>query len=424
MAILTNPLNIKKDGTIYACKCYTTKDEATPTTITGGSCYELKNNNTICYVGLYPTSVSGGNYHTPLKIKKGGVEYYVETQVVNTYTVTITQSSNQTIKVTCNGSTYTSTFTAPVGSAYTVTVTPSTGYTAGKPSSASGYVNSNITITASAASKKTYTVTITQSTGQTIKVVCNGTTYTSTFTANYGDTWTASLTASTGYNVGTLEATSGTITGATTIKAKTNATIKKFTVTITQSANQTITVVCGGITYTSTFTANYGSTYTASVTASTGYTAGTISSSSGTITSNITISATTATQSGQTYQLTVASRGSGNPNSAQPFMYGLGLVELNSVQYGSINPTTFLGQTIRYLRTGVVSIQGNIIQKNFSVGGISGYDTIYVTINSTKYALSWAGSYYQLTDSATVDTIATYFTNHLNNTVEVKISLT
>ena len=295
MAVLTNPFNIKKNGTVYACKCYTTTAEATPTTITGGSYWEIKNNNTVCYIGLYPTSVSGGSYHTPLKIKKNNVEYYVETQVVNTYTVTITQSANQTIKVTCNGSTYTSTFTAPVGASYTVTVTPATGYTAGTPSSSSGYVNSNITISANSATKKTYTVTITQTTGQTITVTCGGKNYTGNFTANYGDTWTASLTASTGYNVGTLEATSGTITGATTIKAKTNASLKKFTVTITQSANQTIKVTCGGTTYTSTFTANYGTTYTVTITPDTNYNAGTLNKTSGTVTANVTISATSAT---------------------------------------------------------------------------------------------------------------------------------
>lgn len=294
MAVLTNPFNIKKNGTVYACKCYTTTAEATPTTITGGSYWEIKNNNTVCYIGLYPTSVSGGSYHTPLKIKKNNVEYYVETQVVNTYTVTITQSANQTIKVTCNGSTYTSTFTAPVGASYTVTVTPATGYTAGTPSSSSGYVNSNITISANSATKKTYTVTITQTTGQTITVTCGGKDYTGNFTANHGDTWTAKLTASTGYNVGTLEATSGTITGATTIKAKTNATLKKFTVTITQSANQTIKVTCGGTTYTSSFTANYGSTYTVTVTPATDYKAGTPNVTSGTVTANVSISATSA----------------------------------------------------------------------------------------------------------------------------------
>jgi len=294
MAILTNPLHLKYGDIVYECLCYTTQDEATPMTIPGGSCWELRNNNTVCYVGLWPTSVSGGVYHTPLKTRKGGIEYYVETQVVNTFEVTIVQSANQTITVTCNGIVYTSSFTAPAGGAYSVTVTPVTGYTAGSPSSSSGYVNSNLTITASAASKKTYLVTITQSSNQTIKVVCDGTTYTSSFTANHGDTWTATVTPSTGYNAGTLSATGGTVTGAVTIKASA-ATIKTFTVTITQSSNQTIKVVCGGTTYTSSFTANYGATWTATVTPSNGYKAGTLSpGSSGTVTTAVAIKASAA----------------------------------------------------------------------------------------------------------------------------------
>ena len=44
----------------------------------------------------------------------------------------------------------------------------------------------------------------------------------------------------------------------------------EVTVTIVQSANQTITVICNGNSYTSTFTAEAGSTYTASISASTG----------------------------------------------------------------------------------------------------------------------------------------------------------
>lgn len=75
------------------------------------------------------------------------------------------------------------------------------------------------------------------------------------------------------------------------------------TVTIVQSANQTITVICSGNSYTSTFTAKAGSTYTASISASTGYNAGTLSSTSGTLTDNITISATAATLKTYTYTI-------------------------------------------------------------------------------------------------------------------------
>lgn len=232
MAELTNRLHLKSDSTVTECICYTTIDEATPKTVTGGSTWEIKNNNTVCYLGLVPSNLSGKTgFDTPLKIKKSGTEYVVQSKVLNYFTVTIVQSDNQTIRVVCNGTTYTSSFQALAGSSYTVTVVPTTGYTAGSPSSSSGYVNSNLTITASPASKASYLVTIVQSAHQTITVTCNGVNYTSNFTANYGDTWTANILASSGYRPGTLSATSGTITGAVTISA-TAATIIQYMVTL------------------------------------------------------------------------------------------------------------------------------------------------------------------------------------------------
>lgn len=237
MAELTNRLHLKSDSTVTECICYTTIDEATPKTVTGGSTWEIKNNNTVCYLGLIPSNLSGKTgFDTPLKIKKGGVEYLVQSKVLNYFTVTITQSSNQTIQVVCNGNTYTSSFQALAGSSYTVTVVPATGYTAGSPSSSSGYVNSNLTISASPASKASYLVTIVQSAHQIITVTCNGVNYTSNFTANYGDTWTATILASFGYRHGTLSATSGTITGAVTVSA-TAATIIQYMVTLNTVAN-------------------------------------------------------------------------------------------------------------------------------------------------------------------------------------------
>lgn len=83
--------------------------------------------------------------------------------------------------------------------------------------------------------------------------------------------------------------------------AITNAEIEElwaYTVTITQSANQTITVTAGGVAHTSTFTAQPGTTWTATIVADEGYNAGTLSATSGTLTDNITISATSAYERG------------------------------------------------------------------------------------------------------------------------------
>lgn len=120
-------------------------------------------------------------------------------------------------------------------------------------------------------SEVTVTVTIVQSANQTITVICNGNSYTSTFTAKAGSTYTASISASTGYNAGTLSSTSGTLTDNITISA-TAATLKTYTYTINQPTGGTITVTVDGVAYTSTFTVQHGKTASNWCTPNSGYT--------------------------------------------------------------------------------------------------------------------------------------------------------
>lgn len=120
-------------------------------------------------------------------------------------------------------------------------------------------------------SEVTVTVTIVQSANQTITVICNGNSYTSTFTAEAGSTYTASISASTGYNAGTLSSTSGTLTDNITISA-TAATLKTYTYTINQPTGGTITVIVDGVAYTSTFTVQHGKTASNWCTPNSGYT--------------------------------------------------------------------------------------------------------------------------------------------------------
>lgn len=121
-----------------------------------------------------------------------------------TVTVTIVQSANQTITVICNGNSYTSTFTAEVGSTYTASISASTGYNAGTLSSTSGTLTDNITISATAATLKTYTYTINQPTGGTITVIVDGVAYTSTFTVQHGKTASNLCTPNSGYTFKTF----------------------------------------------------------------------------------------------------------------------------------------------------------------------------------------------------------------------------
>lgn len=65
-----------------------------------------------------------------------------------------------------------------------------------------------------------FTLSIEQTPHQTITVTTSdGVKHTSSFRVKYGETWTATIEAEIGYIVGTLEATSGTVKGATTVKA-------------------------------------------------------------------------------------------------------------------------------------------------------------------------------------------------------------
>lgn len=143
------------------------------------------------------------------KVKKmyigvNGVARLCYTSEVTVVTVTIVQSANQTITVICNGNSYTSTFTAEVGSTYTASISANTGYNAGTLSSTSGTLTDNITISATAATLKTYTYTINQPTGGTITVTVDGVAYTSTFTVQHGKTASNLCTPNSGYTFKTF----------------------------------------------------------------------------------------------------------------------------------------------------------------------------------------------------------------------------
>lgn len=86
-----------------------------------------------------------------------------------------------------------------------------------------------------------FTVTINQSPNQTITVTYNGQEYTNSFVASYGSKYTVSISPKNGYIAGTLNHTSGIITDNIIISA-TAATLKKYTITVTQPTNGKITI--------------------------------------------------------------------------------------------------------------------------------------------------------------------------------------
>ena len=247
----------------------------------------------------------------------------------------ITQVANQTIKVEDGYGTAISTGTLlPMNTFLVLYTTPtSDGYNPGKPT-VNGSSNlrphqggggrfiytitqadieaGRFTISANAATKQTFTFYINQSDHQTITVTCNGVAHTSTFSATYGDKWTATITPDTGYNAGTLSATSGTITSVVTISA-TAAAIKTFTLSFGATTNQTYTATVSGSTKAATssatsYTVNYGTTYSVAYTANSATAAYTYTASSavsGTVTNTTSIPAKTASASLRYYTLTV-----------------------------------------------------------------------------------------------------------------------
>ena len=140
-----------------------------------------------------------------------------------------------------------------------------------------------------------YRINITQVPNQTIVVTYNGIDFTEPFDLPDGSEYTVRLVPNTGYDAGVLNITSGTIDGEDVDITATAAKKKKFTVTITQSANQTIHVMHKGVDKTSTFTAEYGDEIDISITPNTGYNAGTVTPKGKvTVTSNVSVSATAA----------------------------------------------------------------------------------------------------------------------------------
>ena len=318
----------KTNGASGTCALYTSKADCA-----GYSTINLEVDGTNVYAGL-GTSLTANNA-SGIRIQKNGSTTKYAILKWTQAAMNITQVANQTIKVEDEYGTAISTGTLlPMNTFLVLYTTPtSDGYKPGKPT-VNGSSNlrphqggggrliytitqadieaGRFTISANAATKQTFTFYINQSDHQTITVTCNGVAHTSTFSATYGDKWTATITPDTGYNAGTLSSTSGTITGSVTVSA-TAAAIKTFTLSFGATTNQTYTATVGGSTKAATssatfYTVDYGTTYSVAYTANSAiaaYTYTASSSVSGTVTNTTSIPAKTASASLRYYTLTV-----------------------------------------------------------------------------------------------------------------------
>ena len=268
------------------------------------------------YVPLGWTGITSSPTKDPESI------YYLKADAYGklaTYTVTITQTANQTIKVTTNdGVEHTSTFTANYGTTYTVTVTPATGYNAGTPSVSRGTITGNLTITATAATIKTFTLSIGATTNQTYVATIGGVAKTATssatnYTVDYGTAYSIVYTANAAtaaYTYTASAAVSGTVTADVSVPAKSaTSTLRYYNLTVPATTNQTyvlklaVNSTYGGTLprYTSTATSAaqnnlscpYGTTYTITYTGNTGYNGG--ATKTGTVTAATTVTHNAAT---------------------------------------------------------------------------------------------------------------------------------
>lgn len=204
------------------------------------------------------------------------------------YTISITQTTHQTIYVRINGVVHTTSFKAEEGSTYDVYIIGEKGYAPGTPSSVAGIVKKDISITATAPEQRQlFEITIRQEAHQLITVYCNGKEYTKTFYEIAGVSFTASvIPTSPGYTVGKLNMTSGTITGNMTIstsvpqpvKCKVEILNKNFVhqSLVTSIYSSDFKTKIGSYTNAASFTTDYGNYIMFQATMERGYKAGKI----------------------------------------------------------------------------------------------------------------------------------------------------
>ena len=324
------------------------------------------------------------------KLLVGTLQVVAEPEI-KTYRVSIVQSTNQTIHVyvpqKIGGTDHTSSFSCLEGTKYEVEVVADNGYTAGIPNTKGGTINSDITINATPATKSNVTITIIQSANQTIHIYTpyktGGIDHTSTFTCPVGTTYEAEIIAKSGYTAGTLNVNeSGTFSNDITINA-TAAVALQYTLTITQSAHQTITVTANGKTYTNSVSLPYGTRWTATITPDTGYMAGKLNKTNGIITSDDTVYATTdaiiskfsisvGATTNQTYILTID--GVAKPQTAEASSYNTNYNSHYTVEYIANTATA------AYYYTASENVSG-VVVSNVTIPAKSAATLRYYTLN-------------------------------------------
>jgi hypothetical protein len=149
-----------------------------------------------------------------------------------------------------------------------------------------------------------YTVNVVQTPNQKLTITSSltGKKYNTSFITQEKDNLFVTIEADTGYKPGIIQIDGlntyfySNLNKDITITAKPAALVQMYTVTIEQSPNQTISVLCNGKTYVGTFKAPKGSKFTVRIDGSRdGYVPGTLNMTSGTVNGNVIVKANPAT---------------------------------------------------------------------------------------------------------------------------------
>ena len=422
-------LKVQKDGVTYTCEMYTTPQEARDN-LYAGKYVRFNKDGTDLYVPLTQVLNSATESTPLLMYKKGDNTKYCIAQK-SFYRANVTPIANTVItaKAYNEGGTEIDSWTSgakwfPYGTRITAsgvgnpsniwnnpTMRIDRGTNAGETMTVS-----NIEIGAeSAVTRKTYSFTLNPGSDQTVtikytepgasqvSVAVSGSTR--TFTVQAGTTWTASITAvNTGFNAGSLNATSGTITGSGVTITASNATRKTYTLKLNGTSNQTVTLRytqpgSSQVTRTSTgsaqsWTVAYGTTWTASVSPASGYYAGTLSpGTAGTITGNVTVSVSSATSAAPTSYVVYFSLSGGEsiPYKVRYTNTSGSSVEASNPSSVTIKPNT----TIKITNCG----------QNYASDSWTTEDCIDIKLNGTKLTTiygskgAWVGNYDYTTSS-------------------------
>lgn len=238
------------DSTNGGVKTFTAAPNPTSITVKHNGAAGTKSVNISISSSIFVNPIGGGSQQYTIK-----GDSTTTAVSATTYALTIDQGSNTTITVKRNGSTLSNNAILIAGDSLTIIFDAATGYTltthtvnGNTFTSGSTYsVNGNVTVK-SVATLATYTLTINQGTGTTISVKKGSTTLKHGDTISHGDSLTISISANTGYNLGTHTVngnnfTSGTYNATGAVTVVSTASVKSFVISVPTVSNCTFSVI-------------------------------------------------------------------------------------------------------------------------------------------------------------------------------------